>query len=266
MDSRAIGVFDSGLGGLTVVKQIIKALPSESIIYLGDTARVPYGTRDRDTITKFALELTKYLIKHDVKYLVVACNTISATCLEEIEELSPVPVIGVIKPAAKLAVETTKNKRVGVIGTRATVHSGAYTREMRKIKDSIEVFAEPCPLFVPIIEEGLMQHQIAEIAVAEYLLPYQDNDLDTMILGCTHYPMLRDLIQKKMGSSVKLIDSAKPTAQALKLDLKERGLLNSSDEQPVYKLYLTDTPLIAKSVINIFFEGDPPTEARKIEL
>jgi glutamate racemase len=264
MDGRPIGVFDSGLGGLTVVKQIIKVLPSESIIYLGDTARVPYGTRDRDTITKFALELTKYLIKHDVKYLVVACNTISATCLEEIEAISPVPVIGVIKPAAKLAAETTRNKKVGVIGTRATVHSGAYTREMRKIKDSIEVFAEPCPLFVPIIEEGLMEHPIAEIAVKEYLLTLKDKDLDTLILGCTHYPMLREEVQRYIGREVKLIDSAKPTAEALKADLKEKDLLNDGD--PEYKIYLTDTPLIAKSVINIFFEGDPPAEARKIEL
>jgi glutamate racemase len=264
MDKRSIGVFDSGLGGLTVVKQIIQTLPNESIIYLGDTARVPYGPRDRVTITKFALELTKYLLKHDVKYLVVACNTISATCLDEIEVLSPVPVIGVIKPAAKLAAATTRNKKVGVIGTRATVSSGAYTREMRKIKEDIEVFAQPCPLFVPIIEEGLMQHPIAEIAVKEYLLELRDKNLDTLILGCTHYPMLREEIQRYMGREIILIDSAKPTAESLKEDLKQKGLLNTG--KPEYKIYLTDTPLIAKKVINIFFEGDPPAEARKIEL
>lgn len=265
MDQRPIGIFDSGLGGLTVAKQVIQVLPKESIIYLGDTARVPYGTRDRDTITKFALELVKYLIKKDVKFLVVACNTISATCLEEIEVISPVPVLGVIKPAAKLAAKSTKKRKIGVIGTRATVSSGAYTREIRKIRKKIEVFTEPCPLFVPIIEEGLANHPIAQMAADEYLIKIKDLELDTLILGCTHYPMLREVIQKTMGSDVKLIDSAKPTAASLKDMLKEKRLL-SEDQKPDYQILLTDTPLIAKNVVNLFFEGDPPAEIRKVDI
>lgn len=265
MDVRSIGVFDSGLGGLTVAKEILRVLPNESIVYLGDTARVPYGTRDRDTIAKFALELTNFLLKKDVKFLVVACNTMSATCLDEIERISAVPVIGVIKPAAKFAAEETKNKRIGIIGTRATVSSGAYTREIRKINPDAEIFADPCPLLVPIIEEGLLNHPIAKMAVEEYLMGLKEKDLDTLILGCTHYPMLSDLIKKTIGGNVKLIDSAKPTVKDLKQSLKEKGLL-SNKENPTFELLLTDVPPVAKKVINLFFEEDPPAGLQKVTL
>ncbi|OGE30697.1 glutamate racemase [Candidatus Daviesbacteria bacterium RIFCSPHIGHO2_02_FULL_36_13] len=264
MNNNPIGVFDSGIGGLTVVKEIIKVLPNESIIYLGDTERVPYGTKDRETITKFALELTRFLLKKSVKFLVVACNTISATCLEEIEKISPVPVLGVIKPAAVLAAALTKNNKVGVLATRATVSSGAYTRELRKIKSSIEVFTQACPLFVPIIEEGLLDHPIAKIAVDEYLKHGFEGDCDTLILGCTHYPLIEDIIQKTVGSKIKLIDSAKPTARELKRLLTEKKLLD--DGKAEYEILLTDTPPIMQKTIDMFFENKTPAKLKKVYL
>lgn len=263
VDNRPIGVFDSGIGGLTVVKEIIKTLPNESIIYLGDTARVPYGTRDDEIITKFALELADYLLKKNVKVLVVACNTISATCFEEIERISPVPVIGVIKPAAKWAASSTSKRTIGVIGTRATMRSGAYTRAIKDIKPGMEVLHKACPLFVPVVEEGLANHEIAEMVVREYLENEFDGEVDTLILGCTHYPILKDTIRKVLNG-IKLIDSAKPTAQELKEILKNKELLNYEGAE--YQILLTDTPPHIQNVIDLFFEGKSPAKLNKVAL
>lgn len=238
MNNKPIGICDSGIGGLTVTKEIINSLPNENIIYLGDTARVPYGTRGNETITKFALELTRFLLEKDIKFLVVACNTISATCLDKVQKLSPVPVLGVIKPAVKRIVETTKSGKVGIIGTRATITSNIYEQEIHKINKKISKTSVPCPLFVPIAEEGLGNSNIAKPAAKHYLSKLKD--IDTLHLGCTHYPLLKNVIVKCIGTDVSIIDSALPTAEDLKRCLAQKGLLRHESVKLVQTFYFTD--------------------------
>lgn len=251
-DSRPIGVFDSGIGGLTVVKEIIKELPSESIIYLGDTARVPYGTRSKGVVTKFALELAKFLLAKKVKCLVVACSTISANYLSEIKRLSPVPVVDVISPTIVAA-----SGKVGVIATASTINSKAYSK--------VAVISRACPLFVPLAEEGMT----AGVAVGEiargYLLDLKKAKIDTLILGCTHYPLLHRAIAKTIGSKVKLIESGKPTAKKLREILEKRGLL-TTNPKPRYKFYFTDAPKRVKKVAQTFLGYPLPGKIVKIEL
>ncbi len=251
MKRSPIGIFDSGIGGLTVAKEIIKALPYESIIYIGDTARVPYGTRSKEVITKFAKELAVFLLKRQVKCLVVACNTISATCLKEIEKISPVPVLGVVDPVVELAVKQTKNNKIGVIGTNGTVNSGAYDKKIRKINSKIKVNSIACPLFVPIAEEGLESHKATKLIAEDYLKNFKNMGIDTLILGCTHYPVLGNVIQSVTGKNVTLIDSAKPTAKQLKKVLTEKNLL-SENRNPKYKFYVTDAPERVSKVASRF--------------
>lgn len=210
MKNKPIGIFDSGIGGLTVVKEIVKLLPNENIIYLGDTARVPYGTRGKETVTEFALELTRYLLSQDVKFLVVACNTITATCFDKIQEISTVPVIGVIEPAVKKIIKTSSTKRVGVIGTAATINSKVYEMKIKKLDPNFYVQSITCPLFVPIAEEGLANSNIANLTAKHYL-KYLKN-IDTLHLGCTHYPLLKNVIQDNIEKGVTIIDSADPPA------------------------------------------------------
>ncbi|MBI2600154.1 glutamate racemase [Candidatus Daviesbacteria bacterium] len=261
MRDLPIGVFDSGIGGLTVVKEIINTLPNESILYIGDTARVPYGTRGKKVITKFALELANFLIKKKIKVLVVACNTISATCLKEIEKVSPVPVIGVIQPAAQHALTITKNGKIGVIGTRATIGSKVYEENLGK---NTEVKLMSCPLFVPLAEEGLISSPATKIIAKEYLNKFTDG-LDTLILGCTHYPVLRKVIQQVVGKKVTLVDSAKPTALTLNKLLKRINMLSSS-AKPRYEFFVTDAPKRVFEVANILFEGKLPAPLRLTSL
>ena len=264
MNSRPIGIFDSGIGGLTVAKAVIDLMPSEDIIYLGDTARVPYGTRDPVTIREFALQLVEFLLKKDVKYLVVACNTISATCLDEIIKHSPVPVIGVIDPTVQRAVETTKTRSIGVIGTRATINSQIYTSKITTLNKDIEVLSQACPLFVPLVEEGSLYNPATLFISEQYLTPFI-NEVDTLILGCTHYPLLRKAISETVGESITLVDSAQPTAQFLLADLKEKDLLSKKD-QGTYSFYITDAPERVYQVVNDFFEGKLPGTLEKVEL
>ncbi|MBU1000499.1 glutamate racemase [Patescibacteria group bacterium] len=251
MKTSPIGIFDSGIGGLTVARQIVKLLPSESIIYLGDTARVPYGPRSKAVITKFAKELTNFLIKCNVKCLVVACNTISATCLDEIRKVSPVPVFGVVEPTIELAIKTTKTNKIGIIGTEGTIKSGTYVRKIHEINPKIEVDSAACPLFVPIAEEGLGAHKATELIAKDYLRDLKKSQIDTLILACTHYPLLSQVIQETMGAKVTLIDSAKPTAEKLKESLEERKLL--SDKKAKYEFYVTDAPDRVFKVASRFF-------------
>jgi glutamate racemase len=260
MDKKklAIGIFDSGVGGLTVVKEIIKSLPNESIIYLGDTARVPYGPRGQEVITEFALELADYLIKKDVKYLVVACNTISATCLEEIKKHSPVPVLGVIDPTIEEAIKNTKSKKVGVIGTRATISSGMYQNNIQNVDPSIEVISQACPLFVPLAEENEVNSEATKLIATKYLEIFKNSGIDTLILGCTHYPLLKSVIQEIVGSDVTLIDSAKPTAEVLKELLEKDNLLNSGEYSKVF--YVTDAPERTNIVGGHFLESEIKVE------
>lgn len=241
MNNNPIGIFDSGIGGLTVAKEITKKLPQESLIYIGDTARVPYGTRSKEVVTKFALELTNFLLRRKVKCLVVACNTISSLSLDEIKRVSPVPVVDVVKPAVKKAILVTKNKRIGVIGTQGTILSGAYENEIKKIDPKIHVFSVGCPLFVPLAEEGLQKHKATKLVAKEYLAKLIEAKVDTLVLGCTHYPILYQAIAEAVGQKVRLIDSAEPTAQELKDVLEKEGLL-AEESSPKYEFFVTDAP------------------------
>jgi len=242
VNNKPIGVFDSGIGGLTVLKEVFRKLPDESTVYLGDTARVPYGIRSAETVTRYSFENTGFLVSMGIKVLVVACNTVSAVSLEEIKGKLSMPVIGVIEPGARAAVRATRNKNVGVIGTEATVNSGAYARIIRAIDASIRVFSLPCPLFVPLAEEGLTDDAIATMVAERYLKNLKEKGIDTLVLGCTHYPLLKDVIGKVMGEGITLIDSATETVGEIKETLVRNDIKGSPSRQPLRKFYVTDAP------------------------
>lgn len=265
MNSNPIGVFDSGIGGLTVVKEIIKELPNESILYVGDTARIPYGTRSKEVIKKFALELTHYLLKRKVKFLVVACNTISATCLDAIKQISPVPVLGVIKSAASEAALKTETDVIGIIGTQATISSKSYEKEIKKNNPKVKIIAQACPLFVPLAEEGLINDKATQLIAEKYLKPFKDAKVDILVLGCTHYPILKKVIQKVMGKTVVLIDSAKPTSFRLKEILEKENLLNVKAKAK-YEFYVTDAPERVFKVAATFLGYNLNGRLKKIDL
>jgi len=225
MDARPIGIFDSGLGGLTVVKEIKKILPSEQIIYLGDTARVPYGTRSKETVVRFSLQNTKFLSKFNIKCLVIACNTASALAYGEIKNSVSVPIIDVINPGAETALSKSSNKIIGVIGTRGTILSHAYKNALKKRCGKVIVYEQPCPLFVPLIEEGEVSGELIKIAVKKYLKVFIKTKIDTLILGCTHYPIVSGVIQKNMGDKVILVNSGVEAAKKLYDTLKNCYLL-----------------------------------------
>src|SRR5450432_3478873 len=212
---RPIGVFDSGVGGLTVVRALHELLPNETIFYLGDTARVPYGGKSAATVERYSLEIAEILLEENCKTIVVACNTASALALSKLEETSPVPVTGVIRPGAAAAVEATRNGHIGVICTRATIKSGAYERALCSLNSDVQISARACPLFVPLIEEGWLESEITDRVIAHYLEPLVGQGIDTLILGCTHYPLLREAIGRFLSSSVKLVDSAQNCARAV---------------------------------------------------
>ena len=263
--TRPIGVFDSGIGGLTVLREIVRTLPDRSIVFLGDTARVPYGTRGVEVIAGFADELADFLMQRDVQFLVAACNTISSTCLEQLQERLPVPVLGVVEPAVRAAVAHTKTGHIGVIGTRATVGSGFYESRIRAIQPAIEVSSQACPLFVPLAEEGMLDAEATRLIAAGYLAPLQGRGIDTLILGCTHYPLLRAIIQDVMGPDVALVDSAAPTAEELSHRLAEGGFAPDSG-QPAYDLFVTDAPQRVETVARIFFGENLPGRLQKVTL
>lgn len=237
---RPIGLFDSGLGGLTVLRELERLMPAERFIYLGDTARLPYGTKGSSTITRYAVECASFLLRHDIKALVVACNTASSVALTELRESMPCDVIGTIEPAVARAVAVTQRGSIGVIGTDATVGSGSYPRAIAAISPSIEVVSEPCPLFVPLVEQGMFDGEIVDKVVELYLSKFDLSRIDTLILGCTHYPLLQGAIQRYVGSGVTLVDSAHPIAHELGLILDERGLRASPEVQPSSAFYVTD--------------------------
>ena len=227
LDAQApIGVFDSGVGGLTVVKEIMHQIPNERIVYFGDTARVPYGSKSKDTITRYSRQIAHFLETQKVKAIVVACNTASAYALEDLEKEISVPMIGVVKPGAKVATETTRNGKVGVIATEGTIGSKIYSRYINQITKDIKVIGKACPLFVPLVEEGLLQDPVTDEIARRYLAELIDIGIDTLILGCTHYPLIRSTIQKIMGDAVTLVNPAYETARELKELLEKRNLLN----------------------------------------
>jgi len=241
-DSRPIGIFDSGVGGLTVVDKIEKILPCEDVVYFGDTARVPYGAKSKETVTRFSVENVEFLMAHDVKLVVVACNTASSLSLDFLKRCFKVPVIGVIEPGAAGAVSSTRNNRVGVIGTSATVSSGAYEKAIRKIDPKMTIFTQSCPLFVPLVEEDWADREVARTIAGIYLKPLKAKRIDTLILGCTHYPMLKNVIKKVMGGSVLLVDSATSVAKEASDLLDANGLLNSSGVKGGQKFFVSDEP------------------------
>ena len=239
---RPIGVFDSGVGGLTVVKEMLKELPSEDIIYFGDTARVPYGIKSKETVIRFSIENILFLLKYDVKLICVACNTVSSVALPVIKSHFRVPIVGVISPGVREAVYATRNKRIGVIGTRGTVKSNAYEKQIKQLDPSMKVISVACPLFVPFAEEGLLEGSEVLSIARKYLKPLNNFGVDTVILGCTHYPLLKPVIKKALGSSATLIDSAKQVAIEVKRILVAEGLLNTKGKKASHKFYVSDNP------------------------
>lgn len=242
MKENPIGIFDSGLGGLTVLKEIARLLPYESTVYLGDTARVPYGNKSKDTIVRYSFENARFLLRHHIKLLVIACNTASAFALEEIRSALPIPVIGVIEPGAKAATAATRTGRVGIIGTEGTIKSGAYCSAIKALAPDVKTFTQACPMFVPLAEEGWTDNSIAIDTAAMYLAPLKKFGIDTLVLGCTHYPLLKRTIAKVMGPGVKLIDSAEAAAQEVRRTLAENGIANGQNTAPSRRFYVTDSP------------------------
>lgn len=235
-----IGVFDSGVGGLTVVREIMRQLPGENVIYFGDTARVPYGSKSKETILKFSRQIVRFLMTKRVKAIVFACNTASALALEEMRNEIEIPVVGVVKPGARMAADMTKTKSVGVIGTDATIKSGIYTDYIRQLDPEITVIGKACPLFVPLVEEGLLEDRITDDMVDRYLSELKPYNVDALVLGCTHYPLLMNPIKRYMGQSVTLVNPAYETAKELKNILNKNQLLNQNMITPSYEFYVSD--------------------------
>jgi glutamate racemase len=253
---KPIGVFDSGVGGLTVVRELIRQLPSEDIVYFGDTARVPYGIKSKETVIRFSIENILFLLKENVKLICVACNTASSFALPVILNHFRVPIVGVIGPGAKEAVYATKNKRVGVIGTRGTIKSRTYEAELKRLNPKIKVTAVACPLLVPFVEEGWLSGKVVREVAAEYLEPLKEARVDTVILGCTHYPLLRPVIKEIMGDKVTLIDSAKQVAMEVKQILSDNAWLNANGRGR-HKYFVSDNPEWFSSIAERFLGGMP---------
>ena len=243
MDTRPIGVFDSGLGGLTAVRELRQLLPSENIIYFGDTARVPYGGRSAEILLKYARQDVRFLRSHDIKAILVACGTVSTTALPQLRQESDIPILGVVEPACRRAAAVTRNRRVGLIATAASVRSGAYQRSLRQLDPDIAVTAKACPLFVPLVENGRFRRGdvVIETVAREYLEPLRREGLDTLILGCTHYPLIKTMIGEFMGRNVVLVDPAKTAAHHQERILSERGLKADHPAGQAH-LYVSDAP------------------------
>ncbi len=243
MDNRPIGVFDSGLGGLTVLKEIMKLMPGESIVYFGDSGRAPYGTKSEKTILKYTFQNMRFLLNHDIKMVVIACNTMSAYAYKDVVKSFDIPIIEVIKPGAGAGVAGTKNKKLGIIGTSATINSKAYENAVSTIDSSIETYSRACPLFVPIVEEGRRwwDNDIAIRIAEEYLTPLKIEGVDTLVLGCTHYPLLYNTISRVMGENVKLVSSALETAREVKSTIVSADMARDASLKPVYRYYTSDS-------------------------
>ncbi len=237
-----IGVFDSGIGGLTVVAEIMRQLPNEEIVYFGDTARLPYGPKSNETVAQFAMQDTRFLLSHDVKMVVVACNTASSVAADRLKQSFDVPVIGVISPGALAAVSASLTGHVGVIGTEGTITSHAYKRALHRIDPEIEVIEKSCPLFVPLAEEGWTDREVTLVIAHEYLTPLRDAGVDVVVLGCTHYPILKQTVGRVFGPSVTLIDSAEETARDVAHVLTELHIANTTGRVPHHRFFVSDVP------------------------
>ena len=237
-----IGVFDSGVGGLTVAREIMRNLPHERIVYFGDTARVPYGSKSRETVIRYSRQIVRFLKTQEVKAIVVACNTASALALETIQQETDIPMLGVVEPGARVAAKTTRNKKIGLIGTRATVKSDLYRTMIQKTDPQIQVIGQACPLFVPLVEEGWLKDSVTIEVARRYLKPLLEQDIDTLILGCTHYPLLRSMLRGLVGDKVTLVNPAYETARELGRLLEEKGLENEgrAEEEFPYRFFVSD--------------------------
>jgi len=251
MEEHPIGMFDSGLGGLTVMQQMMRTLPFEDIIYFGDTARLPYGAKSRETVIRYSLENSDFLTKKNIKLLVVACNTASAHALEVLQEQLSIPVMGVIGPGAKSALQTTKNGRIGVLGTKGTINSQSYQKAISKLDSKAKVFSTACPLFVPLVEEGYANHPATRLIVNEYLSPLRSQGIDTLLLGCTHYPLLKEAIRFELGDEVKIVDSAAACAE----EVKQVLLRPRQNRTSRYGFYVSDDPDKFRTLGEVFLGG-----------
>lgn len=265
MDNRPIGIFDSGLGGLTVMKELMSVMPNESMIYFGDTARIPYGTRSAETITKYSMQSVRFLLKQNVKMVVIACNTSSSLSLEVLKKSFNIPIVGVVHSGAAMAVEYTKNKKVGIIGTEATIKSSAHKNAISLLDKDIEVFEKACPMFVPLVEQGWVNNEIACLTVKEYLYKLRREFIDTLVLGCTHYPMLAECIAKYMGEDVRLVNPAVGTAKLIELMLREKNGSSHGEEKPSYCFFVSDFGQRFKEIGSKFLGRDIPL-ADKVDI
>jgi glutamate racemase len=264
MNDAPLGVFDSGVGGLTVARALFERLPRESVIYFGDTARVPYGPKSPDTVRRYSGEILDFLLGRGVKAVVVACNTSTAHALDYLKERSSVPVVGVIEPGARAAVAATKSGNVGVIGTAGTIASGAYERAIKALRPDARVHSQPCPLFVPLVEEGWFDHPAAELIAREYLQPLQRANVDVLVLGCTHYPLLKSLLARVMGPGVTLVDSAAETATAVARELERLDLLAKNGAHDHRFVVSDDEPHFRK--VGAFFLGEKLKQVEVVPL
>jgi len=259
-----IGIFDSGIGGLTVVKELSRLLPKEQLIYFGDTARVPYGTKSKRLVQQYALEDAHFLMQYDVKMIVIACNSASASALPLLQEKLDIPVIGVVTPGATTAVEMTKNSQIGVIGTTATINSDAYTTEINRLSREAQVFGQPCPLLVPLVEEGWLDEQVTDLTIKKYLQELIEKKIDTLILGCTHYPVLEKIIGRIVGPEVSLIDSGRETAKAVKQMLLDNNMINTEPKDNPDRFFVSDIPAKFEEVGSRFL-GRPLDNVQRVD-
>ncbi len=267
MNTNAIGVFDSGLGGLSAVKQMLKVMPDENIIYFGDTGRVPYGNRSKDTIRRYAMQDANFLLKNNVKMVVAACGTVSSVA-PDLEDALGVPYTGVVLPTCYTALRESKNGRVGVIGTTATINSHSYKTRIQLKNPNFEVFEQDCPLFVPLVENGVIDRDdpIVKLVVEKYMSALKNAKVDTVILGCTHYPILKEAIGDYMGKDVLLIDSGKETALYVKKVLSENGLSNDSGKSGSAQFFVSDTPDNFEKIASLFLSKDMKNQVSQINI
>ncbi len=259
-----IGVFDSGIGGLTVVRRLIELMPQENIVYFGDTARVPYGNKSSDVVREYAAQDVRFLLSRKVKLIVVACNTASAVAMDVVLAHSTVPAIGVIDPTAREAVDLAGTRGVGVIGTLSTINSCAYSTALKRLNKDVRVMTQACPLFVPLAEEGLFDHAATDIIAREYLSRFVGN-VDVMILGCTHYPLLRTAVARAVGNEVSLVDAGEAAAKAVKILLMSMKILNRQKSKPHYEFYVSDFPQKFNEIAERFL-GRKLEFARKVQI
>ena len=268
MDRRPIGVFDSGMGGLTAVRELIHLMPEEDIVYFGDTGRVPYGSRSRDTIIKYARQDVAFLNTFDLKAVVIACGTVSTTALEVLEQENPIPVLGVVRPAVAEAVAATRSGKIGLIGTQATIRTGAYEKYIARLRPDAQVTARACPLFVPLVENGRFRpgDLVVETVVREYLEEVKAQGVDTLMLGCTHYPLLRDVIGAYMGPRVELVDVGGECARWVNAQLAGQDLLAPPDRQGTHRYLVSDSTGDFASVASMFLGEDVTGDVEQIDI